>query len=585
MEALIEVLRILLAVTFLGLAAAAINQWRHRNNRSASWLVATFAILGVVATVDLALAEIPPSAVRTIVQRGYVALLVFYPFCLYKFASTFRSFASWIDRSAELLTAGAFVFALLADPETGSQRTLVFQIFLTSFSFQWIYLSSLVTVRLWSSGKGQPTVARRRMWTMALGSGALSLTIVLAGLPMDPNSYWGAIFRITALLSGPLFVLGFAPPSWVLAVWRRKDEAALRDTEIGLMVSLTPPEVATSLLPKLSQLVGAQGALLVHDALGAIGVHNLDAEQARQLTLEARARKERSSVVMDGADIWFPLQAGWLIVVTSPYTPFFGQEEVRTLEALSVLTDLAISRADLFERERRNAEAMRDFVAIASHDLRTPITVLNGFAQILRQRSDLMSPAKQAEILRAIDRQSTHLTALVEDLLTVSRIEAEALEPQPREVDLRAAALAVAQEAGLHGAQIDVRVDEGATAWVDPEHMHRILMNYVMNAINYGASPFSIESRTVDDHVELRVSDGGSGVPQEFKERLFERFSRYDKKIMSSSHGTGLGLSIVRGLARAAGGDAWYEPNRPRGSVFAVRLPIMEREAVAANRG
>jgi signal transduction histidine kinase len=96
-----------------------------------------------------------------------------------------------------------------------------------------------------------------------------------------------------------------------------------------------------------------------------------------------------------------------------------------------------------------------------------------------------------------------------------------------------------------------------------------MLTNYVANALKYGGPPIRIEAREADGVVEIFVRDRGTGVPEEFVPRLFERFAQAGTK----EGGTGLGLSIVRGLARAQGGEAWYEPDPSGGACFGVRLP------------
>jgi signal transduction histidine kinase len=174
----------------------------------------------------------------------------------------------------------------------------------------------------------------------------------------------------------------------------------------------------------------------------------------------------------------------------------------------------------------------------------------------------------------AIGRQATHLARLIEDLLTVSQIEADAVHAVPHDVDLHAAVAELIGDLGPDYAAVALDVEPGLRAYVDPQHLTRILTNYVKNALVYGAPPVAVRARARDGRADILVADSGPGVPPEFRPRLFEKFARADRKTSKATQGTGLGLSIVRGLARAAGGDAWYEPNAPTGSVFGVRLPV-----------
>jgi signal transduction histidine kinase len=108
---------------------------------------------------------------------------------------------------------------------------------------------------------------------------------------------------------------------------------------------------------------------------------------------------------------------------------------------------------------------------------------------------------------------------------------------------------------------------------VDEEHLQRMVTNYLVNSLRYGAPPVTVRACRVGADVEVRVLDRGLGVPEEFRARVFDKFARGDKRLSRDNQGTGLGLAIVRGLARAAGGDAWYEPNEPSGASFGLRLP------------
>jgi signal transduction histidine kinase len=217
--------------------------------------------------------------------------------------------------------------------------------------------------------------------------------------------------------------------------------------------------------------------------------------------------------------------------------------------------------------------AMREFVAIASHELRTPTTVVKGFASTMQSHWDSIEESDRRTYLDAIVRSADHLAHLVDDLLTVSKIDAGVVETH---------AEAVPVECNIHRALEDlgyttdfvVCVPPNLAICADPEHLRRILRNYIENAVHYGAPPFVVEVTCVDEHAELRVRDQGEGLPAEFLPRAFEKFAQALHVPGAERKGTGLGLSIVRGLARAGGGDAWYEPNQPNGSCFAASFPL-----------
>jgi signal transduction histidine kinase len=227
-------------------------------------------------------------------------------------------------------------------------------------------------------------------------------------------------------------------------------------------------------------------------------------------------------------------------------------------ELKATASDLAASNA-----------AMQDFVAVASHELRTPTTVVKGFASTMQNRWDAITDDDRREYLSAISRSADHLGRLIEDLLTVSKIDAGVVETHPEHVVLRDGI-----EEALFGLEdrrgLCVHIEPDLTVDVDPEHLRRIVRNYVDNAICYGVPPVTIDAARRGDHVEVRVRDCGEGLPREFLERAFEKFAQAQSAMANDRKGTGLGLSIVRGLARAGGGDAWYEPNEPAGSCFAV---------------
>ena len=221
--------------------------------------------------------------------------------------------------------------------------------------------------------------------------------------------------------------------------------------------------------------------------------------------------------------------------------------------------------------------AIREFLAMVVHEIRTPITVISGYATLLRDAPDTFTPIEQLESLSAILGQTERLRRLTDTLLTHENLEAGAVLAEPKEVcvvELIDSALAAAGPAAV---DFKVRCDPGLTALVDPAHLQQALVNYATNALTYGDRPYSVTADLEGDPAEvvIRVIDQGEGVPEEVIPVLFDRIAASQAvRTGKGLHGTGLGLSIVAGLLQANGGDAWYEPGDPRGARFCVRVPV-----------
>lgn len=237
---------------------------------------------------------------------------------------------------------------------------------------------------------------------------------------------------------------------------------------------------------------------------------------------------------------------------------------------------LAIGRDVTAQRMAHDALAeanrmMEEFVANASHDLRTPLTSIVGFSHLLLESDDL-GEKERREFVEIIARSAGQASRLVDDLLTISRIQSESVEADPTNV--RLAELVRVIRGSLEADLVD-GFDPGLTVWADPDHLQRMMVNLITNAQKYGEPPISVEAEGQGTWVEVRVRDRGPGVPEKYRERLFERFSHAGTE---KTRGTGLGLSIVKGLAQANGGELFYRPGDP-GSVFGLRLPA-KAEAV-----
>jgi len=219
----------------------------------------------------------------------------------------------------------------------------------------------------------------------------------------------------------------------------------------------------------------------------------------------------------------------------------------------------------------------RDFVANVSHELRTPLTAIRGFAETLRGSE--VSAEQRRQYLDVILRHADRLTALIEDLLELSRIEGGTRELAPEPLDAAALARGLLQDLkprlDAKRLRAECRAEPAPPVWADRRALEQIFLNLLDNAIKYSEPGGRIELSVSGSAAGVRVdvSDTGIGIPEADRARIFERFYRVDKARSRDLGGTGLGLSIVKHLVQAQDGELFVSSREGQGSTFTVRLP------------
>lgn len=264
----------------------------------------------------------------------------------------------------------------------------------------------------------------------------------------------------------------------------------------------------------------------------------------------------------------------------SPFTP----EDIETLESVAAPAALVLNQMARYEVARTTGERMAelaelktDFVSVVSHELRTPLTSIIGALTTL-QRPELMpSDERAVQLVDMAAKQSNRLKTLIEDLLVMSRIEAESLPIRPETIDLEPF---IAELLGaLPGGEVVAHQPTQGVGKVvaDPDHLARVLTNLVDNAIKYGGdTDIELVTKVASNEILLSVIDHGPGIPYEQHDRMFDRFTQLQPHATRSKGGAGLGLSIVKGLVEAMNGRVWFEPTVGGGSTFTVAIPSIE---------
>ena len=234
----------------------------------------------------------------------------------------------------------------------------------------------------------------------------------------------------------------------------------------------------------------------------------------------------------------------------------------------------ARSRERALRREQDLLDARNRFMRMVSHELRTPATAISGFAEMLGAEWKSLTEPEIAEFLSIIDRQSTHLTLLVDDLLTLSHLETGRLRLHLGVVGLEQRVKdAVTMVEARYGIEIATTVDPTITLVADPDRLVQIIRNLVENAAKYGKTGVSVSAAVVGFTCEIVVADTGAGIPPEMVDRIFRFWDRGDRD-GSRVRGYGMGLAIARHLAQAMVGDLTYRPHDPVGSEFVLSLPL-----------
>ncbi|CAA9255080.1 MAG: hypothetical protein AVDCRST_MAG77-2395 [uncultured Chloroflexi bacterium] len=255
---------------------------------------------------------------------------------------------------------------------------------------------------------------------------------------------------------------------------------------------------------------------------------------------------------------------------------------------------IAVPAALVYISLRRTASAeaalrMRDeFLGVAAHELRTPLTSLRGYAQLLAGQAERGVPiddAKLARSLRTIDRQSSKLCELIDQLLDLSRIQANSLRLDRSDLDLveLARESAVALQPLAPGFEIHVRADGPVQVTADRLRLEQVLANLVTNAARYAGTGERIDievagAEETGGDVVLAVRDYGIGIPAEYRERIFERF--YQVGTDGKAGGLGLGLYVTRQIVQLHGGAIRAECPRDGGTRFVVSLPAPRPEVL-----
>jgi signal transduction histidine kinase len=238
----------------------------------------------------------------------------------------------------------------------------------------------------------------------------------------------------------------------------------------------------------------------------------------------------------------------------------------------STLLENALAREELQHRDILKSE----FIALAVHELRNPLSSIYGISATMKEHRDELTEEQNRALLSALVEQTARMRQLAEQLLDLSRLDLDAIRISPTLLQLRPKIEELVRTLAdaLPGGAVTIAVPPALEVVVDAAALDRMLSNLISNSLRHGSPPVTVTAARRDSHLRLVVEDRGDGVPREFVPRLFQRFARGSES--SATEGSGLGLTIAQAYARAHGGKIDYEEAEPHGARFEVVIPLRQ---------
>jgi len=306
--------------------------------------------------------------------------------------------------------------------------------------------------------------------------------------------------------------------------------------------------------------------------------------------LLAEALDSQSLVLVSGGDIGDVTSAFALPLISAGRCLGFLSGDRRSMVSsdegeVDALTTVGVVAATLLDNALARQEAQQldvlksEFIALAAHELRNPLSSIYGLCVTLDERGDALAEPDRLALRDTLRAQTARMRRLIEQLLDLSRFDLAAIQVSPELLRLRPKIEELVHTvAAAPEEEVEVAVPADLEASVDPIALDRMLSNLIANALRHGEPPVTVTAARRDTHLRLTVEDRGEGVRREFIPRLFDRFSR-SAEARGQTDGSGLGLAIAQAYARAHGGDLVYEPAVPHGARFELVIPLRAPKA------
>jgi len=579
----------LAAASFVALGVAIAYRWYRERGRAQAMLALALITLAVVAALGRVGDPQHPLGVLSLVEivgfllSGYFVLL---------FRNEFIPLGSLAFQAANLLLAISIVVGILDVTALAHADPRVATVIVLEIIGAWAIFTGEPIARFWLASRNLPAVQRARMRFLSFGFAVLIAILfisVLGGSALrSPTAI--VVTELVVLMVIPAIYVSFAPPALLRRIWRMGEEDELRTAIQDLLIFSPTREVLAERAATWAMRLLGGNAAFITDADGKF-IANAGIDPARAAHLMAEQRKNPLGAPDRVVAVPLPLTDGQgsLGVVAGPFSPVFGTEEITQLRAYASSVSAGLERARVTERMAAIESNKTQFLNLASHELRGPVTVIRGYVSMLEGGllGHLNDRGRKAAAM--MSAKASEMNELIDEMVEAARLEDGGLTLKLVESDLRdiarSATFSVAPLVDSRH-QVDLDLPERRVrVKVDPDRTKTIIANLLSNAIKYSPNggPITCHVRARAGIARVAVSDHGLGIAPQNLHMLFTRFGRVITPETEHLKGTGLGLFLGRQLARLQGGDITVISVPGKGSTFTLHLPSASAAEASAN--
>lgn len=581
MSDVLVVLQLAIELAFAALALKTVLTFAQDRSRRRGYLALA---LGALALEFLILPLMSRSQAATDVA---LVLFLLSGFGLVMFRDTFVPYGEKLRAALITIIAVTAVLGLAvglpADPAAAHSPIQTFAV--VAVIGVWTYCLLEPAVTFWLSARDRPAVERARMHFISVGFAGLMAVVVIGTLAGAFNTAVTVLIDLAALAMVPVLYVAFFPPTWIRRLWRQPEEDEFRHALHELL--LYSPDRATlahRALAWAERLVGGEAAFVVDSDGSILATRDIAPDAAQKLVATSdsvNSVEHGAAPWRDGPRIVAPLDLhegrGAMVIIAGRLSPLFGDDELSRLRQYSASITAGLDRVSLNERIAALERAKSDFLSIASHELRGPMTVIKGYLTMLESGALGEVSPKVQSVMPLLISKSDEVNWMIEQMIEASRLEEGKLALKKRKTDIveltEIAIDGVKMLLGNHNLKVDVPHD-AIDADVDPDRFQIVIRNLLSNAAKYsaGGTDIAVTVRRNGSTAAVAVRDHGVGISQGDQAVLFSRFSR----IESSTHvqGTGLGLWLSQEIARMHDGEITVQSTPGEGSTFTFTVPI-----------